>query len=49
VRDRAGDAVGAVNLSTNVMRHSADSVRRELRAPLLRTAHMIEQDLSVTA
>jgi IclR family pca regulon transcriptional regulator len=49
VRDRAGEAAGAVNLSTNVMRHSADSVRRELREPLLRTARLIEQDLSVTA
>jgi IclR family pca regulon transcriptional regulator len=49
IRDRSGKAVGAVNLSTNVLRHSVDSVRSELREPLLRTARLIEQDLSVTA
>ena len=49
VRDRRGTAVGAVNLSTNVLRHSVESVRSGLREPLLRTAQLIEQDLSVTA
>jgi IclR family pca regulon transcriptional regulator len=49
VHDRSGAAVGAVNLSTNVLRHSVDSVCSELREPLLRTARLIERDLSVTA
>ena len=49
IRDRSGTAVGAINLSTNVLRHSVESVRRDLREPLLRTARLIEQDLSVTA
>jgi IclR family pca regulon transcriptional regulator len=49
VRDRSGKAVGAVNLSTNVLRHSAESVRKNLREPLLRTAGLIELDLSATA
>lgn len=49
VRERSGTAVGAINLSTNVLRHSVDSVRRELREPLLRTARLIERDLSVIA
>ena len=49
VHDRSGAAVGAINLSTNVLRHSVNSVRGELREPLLRTARLIEQDLSVTA
>jgi IclR family pca regulon transcriptional regulator len=49
VRDRRGAAVGAVNLSTNVLRHSVESVRSGLREPLLRTAKLIELDLSVTA
>jgi IclR family transcriptional regulator, pca regulon regulatory protein len=49
VRDRSGTAVGAINLSTNILRRTVDSLREELREPLLRTARLIEQDLSVTA
>jgi IclR family pca regulon transcriptional regulator len=48
VRDRDGTAVGAINLSTNVVRRTVESLRGELRDPLLRTARRIEQDLSVT-
>jgi IclR family transcriptional regulator, pca regulon regulatory protein len=49
VRDRSGTAVGAINLSTNILRRTVDSLREDLREPLLRTARLIEQDLSVTA
>lgn len=49
VRDRTGKAVGAINLSTNVMRRSLESVRNDLVEPLLRTAKRIEADLSGTA
>jgi IclR family pca regulon transcriptional regulator len=49
VRDRSGTPVGAINLSTNILRRTVDSLRDELREPLLRTGRLIEQDLSVTA
>lgn len=46
VRDRTGKTVGAINLSTNVMRRSAEAVREQLVGPLLRTAKLIEEDLA---
>ncbi len=46
VRDRAGKTVGAINLSTHVLRRTVDSVRDELVEPLLRTAQLIEADLA---
>jgi IclR family pca regulon transcriptional regulator len=49
VRDRTGKAIGAINLSTHVMRRSAEAVREELLAPLLRTAKRIEADLASVA
>lgn len=49
VHDRSGRAVGAINLSTHVMRRSADSVRDGLVEPLLRTARLIEADLAGVA
>lgn len=49
VRDRAGRVIGAINLSTNVLRRSAESVREELLPPLLRTARLIEADLASVA
>jgi IclR family pca regulon transcriptional regulator len=49
VRDRSGRAVGAINLSTHVMRRSAASVRDGLVEPLLRTARHIEADLAGVA
>jgi IclR family pca regulon transcriptional regulator len=49
VTDRSGHAVGAINLSTHVMRRSVDSVRDELVEPLLRTAKLIEADLAGVA
>lgn len=49
VRDRGGKAVGAINLSTHVMRRSVESVRRDLVGPLLRTAKQIEADLAGVA
>jgi IclR family pca regulon transcriptional regulator len=49
VHDRAGKAVGAINLSTHMMRRSVDSVRAELVEPLLRTAKLIEADLAGVA
>lgn len=45
VSGRGGRVVGAINLSTNVMRRSLDSLRDELLEPLLRTARSIEADL----
>ena len=45
VRGRGGRVVGAINLSSNVMRRSLDSLRGELLEPLLRTARKIEADL----
>jgi IclR family pca regulon transcriptional regulator len=38
--------VGAINLSTHVLRRSVDEVRAELVAPLLETARAIELDLA---
>jgi IclR family pca regulon transcriptional regulator len=49
VRGRGGRCVGAINLSTHVMRRSVDSVRDELVEPLLRTAKRIEADLAGVA
>jgi len=49
VRGRNGDVVGAINLSTHVMRRSLDSVRDDLVGPLLRTAALIEGDLASVA
>jgi IclR family pca regulon transcriptional regulator len=49
VHDRSGKAVGAINLSTHMMRRSVDSVRDELVEPLLRTAQLIEADLAGVA
>ena len=49
VRGRGGRAVGAINLSTHVMRRSVDSVRDELVEPLLRTAQAIGADLQGVA
>jgi IclR family pca regulon transcriptional regulator len=49
VRGRDGRVVGAINLSTNVLRRSPESVREELPEPLLRTAHAIEADLARVA
>jgi IclR family pca regulon transcriptional regulator len=49
VFDRAGKIVGAINLSTHVMRRTVESVRQELVSPLLRTAQLIEADLAGVA
>jgi IclR family pca regulon transcriptional regulator len=49
VRARGGKVVGAINLSTHVMRRSVDEVRAELVAPLLETARAIELDLAGVA
>ncbi len=46
VRGRGGRVVGAINLSSNVMRRSLDSLRGELLEPLLRTARSVEADLA---
>lgn len=45
VRGRGGRTVGAINLSTHVMRRSVESVREELVEPLLRTAELIGADI----
>ena len=45
IRDRAGSAVGAVNLSAHASRMTIDAVRRTLVPPLLATAARIEADL----
>ena len=45
IRDRAGTAVGAVNLSAHASRMTIDAVRRTLVPPLLATAARIEADL----
>ena len=45
IHDRMRRVVAAVNLSTHVGRHDADSVRRELLLPLQRHAALIERDL----
>jgi IclR family transcriptional regulator, pca regulon regulatory protein len=49
VHNRSGRAVGAINLSTHVLRRSVDSVRADLVDPLLRTARRIEADLAGVA
>lgn len=49
VRGRDRRAVGAINLSTHVMRRSVASVRSDLVKPLLRTAGAIEADLAGVA
>jgi IclR family pca regulon transcriptional regulator len=49
VRGRGGRVIAAINLSSNVMRRSLDSLRGELLEPLLRTARSIEADLAGTA
>ena len=46
IHDRMRRVVAAVNLSTHVGRHDADSVRRELLPPLQRYAALIERDLA---
>ena len=45
IRDRAGAAVGAVNLSAHASRMTIDAARRGLIPPLLATAARIEADL----
>ncbi len=49
VRGRGGRVIAAINLSSNVMRRSLDSLRGELLQPLLQTARSIEADLASTA
>lgn len=49
VHGRGGRAVGAINLSTHVLRRTVESVRDELVEPLLRTARAIESDLAGVA
>ncbi len=46
IHDRSGRVVAAINLSTHVGRHSAQSLREELLPPLRQTAAMIERDLA---
>ncbi|WP_426510952.1 IclR family transcriptional regulator [Dactylosporangium sp. McL0621] len=45
IRDRAGQVIAAVNLSTAASRRTAGEVRRDLVPPLLETAARIEADL----
>jgi IclR family transcriptional regulator, pca regulon regulatory protein len=49
VHGRGRRVVGSINLSTNVMRRSVDSLREELLEPLQRTARAIEADLAGVA
>ena len=49
VRGRGGRVIASINLSSNVMRRSLESLRGELLEPLLRTARSIEADLAGTA
>ncbi|MDS0138045.1 MULTISPECIES: IclR family transcriptional regulator C-terminal domain-containing protein [unclassified Amycolatopsis] len=49
IRDRRGQVVAAVNLSTHASRTTAESVERDLVPPLLETARAIEADLAVGA
>jgi len=49
VHGRDGRVVGAINLSTHVLRRSVESVRGELVEPLLATARRIESDLAGVA
>ena len=46
IHDRTRRVVAAVNLSTHIGRHDADSVRRELLPPLQHHATLIERDLA---
>jgi IclR family pca regulon transcriptional regulator len=45
IRDRAGQVVAAVNLSSHASRTTLESARRNLLPPLLTTAQRIETDL----
>jgi len=45
IRDAGGAVIAAVNVSTPAHRRSLEGVRRELLAPLLTTAKLIEEDL----
>lgn len=47
IRDRQGRVVAAVNVSTQVSRHTRESVREEMVQPLLAAAKRIEADLAV--
>ncbi|MBE8522285.1 helix-turn-helix domain-containing protein [Amycolatopsis sp. H6(2020)] len=49
IRDRTGQVVAAVNLSTHASRTTAESVEKDLVPPLLETARAIEADLAVGA
>jgi IclR family transcriptional regulator, pca regulon regulatory protein len=46
VRDRGGNPVGAINLSTNVMRRRPETLATDLAGPLLRTAAEVGADLA---
>ncbi|MEU4232412.1 IclR family transcriptional regulator C-terminal domain-containing protein [Nonomuraea sp. NPDC026600] len=46
IRDRSGQAVAAVNVSTHASRTTSQQVRRDLLPPLLATAARIEADLA---
>lgn len=48
IRDRTGEVVAAVNVSTHASRTSVASARRDLLPPLLATAARIEADLHAT-
>jgi IclR family pca regulon transcriptional regulator len=47
IRDRSGEVVAAVNLSTHASRRTLEGVRRDLLRELLDTAGRIERDLAV--
>ncbi len=49
VRDRRGRVVGAINVSTNVLRWPPTALMSQLKEPLLLTAGLIERDLAATA
>jgi len=49
VHGRGATTIGAINLSSHVIRRSVDSLREELVEPLLRTARLIEADLAGVA
>ena len=46
IRDRSGQVVAAVNVSTHASRTTSQQVRRNLLPPLLATAARIEADLA---
>jgi IclR family pca regulon transcriptional regulator len=48
IRDRSGQVVAAVNISSHASRTSIESARRDLLPPLLATAARIEADLHTT-